>query len=101
MCIKHDMVGFQREIAQLKHYYGDVRWKFSFFFKYLRDQIFLLRFSKFNNSLKESEMKNQMLGLNLMYLLSQNKLPEFHMVNEQKFHHLRYKNSNFKFNTFL
>lgn len=52
---KGDIVGFERYMAQLKHYYLDYR-----------------------SHLEPSPYTNQLMGLNLLCLLSKNKLAEFH-----------------------
>jgi len=62
--LKRDKQSFQCALTQLKHYYGEV--------------------GKLNKASQlESPVKYQMLGLNLMYLLAENKLPEFHMELER------------------
>lgn len=51
----NDITSFERYMAQLKCYYFD-----------------------YNNQLPESAFKYQLLGLNLLFLLSQNRVAEFH-----------------------
>lgn len=51
----NDITAFERYMAQLKCYYFD-----------------------YNNQLPESAFKYQLLGLNLLFLLSQNRVAEFH-----------------------
>lgn len=51
----HDIPSFERYMAQLKCYYFD-----------------------YNTQLPESAFKYQLLGLNLLFLLSQNRVAEFH-----------------------
>jgi len=62
--LKRDKEAFQCAFTQLKHYYNDVG-----------------KLTKASSL--ESPLKYQMLGLNLMYLLAENKLPEFHMELER------------------
>jgi len=62
--LKRDKQAFQSAMTQLKMYYRDV--------------------GKLTNAAAlESPMKHELLGLNLMCLLSENKLPEFHMELER------------------
>lgn len=51
----NDIPAFERYMAQLKCYYFD-----------------------YQNQLPESDFKYQLLGLNLLFLLSQNRIAEFH-----------------------
>jgi len=54
-CAAHDIPSFERYLSMLKTYYMD-----------------------YKNDLPESSYKYQLLGLNLLYLLSQNRVAEFH-----------------------
>jgi len=62
--LKRDKEAFRCALTQLKHFYGEIE--------------------KLNKTpALESALKHHMLGLNLMYLLAENKLPEFHMELER------------------
>lgn len=58
--LKKDIPAFERYMAQLKCYYFD-----------------------YENELSESAYKHQLLGLNLLFLLSQNRVAEFHTELER------------------
>lgn len=71
-----DNASFERYLAQLKCYYFDYRCVLvdSSFFNFLT-------FVFYSSELPESAYKYQLLGLNLLCLLSQNRVSEFHTVS--------------------
>ena len=72
---KGDIPAFERALAQLKPFYFDVEYEYLIFF-YLNYSAFVL----LRNRIPESPYRYLLLGLNLLCLLSQNRLADFHTV---------------------
>jgi 26S proteasome regulatory subunit N12 len=75
---KKDVDAFERYMAQLKCYYLD--YKYACLFLVLESWFTFFSFSANREDLPESAYKFQFLGLNLLRLLAQNKLADFHTV---------------------
>lgn len=69
-----DIPSFERYMSQLKCYYYD--YKLVFFIPFTLNNANLIYFHR--NLIGESKSKYQLLGLNLLFLLSQNRVAEFH-----------------------
>jgi len=72
---KKDVETFERYMAQLKCYYLDYN------YLYYKDQVrdgHKSKYQKIRDDLPESAYRYQLLGLNLLRLLAQNKLADFH-----------------------
>ena len=87
---KKDIEAFERYMAQLKTYYLDYRYGHCYTITdfmlclFLFILIGILHYSCFiffREDLPESAYKFQLLGLNLLRLLAQNKLSDFHTVS--------------------
>ena len=70
-----DIPAFERYMAQLKSYYLDYRLILCCL---IINIFFLFFFVSFSNFLPESSMKYELIGLNLLWLLTQNRVAEFH-----------------------
>lgn len=75
-----DIPAFERYMSQLKTYYFDFRWVlYETIWKTILIVMFCFPVS--SDDLPESAFKYQLLGLNLLCLLSQNRVAEFHTVS--------------------
>jgi len=75
---KKDIPAFERYIAQLKPYYLDYSKQGNEKYNFTCLKIKFAKILAFRTGLVESAYKYQLLGLNLLYLLSQNRVSEFH-----------------------
>lgn len=73
-----DIAAFERYISQLKCYYFDYKWGFLYPATSFMAHFHCCLFCRCRKEIGESKNKYLLLGLNLLYLLSQNRVSEFH-----------------------